>query len=371
MTILIYLLLAITGVILAITAAYLLLRGYGIKDFVIYSFSCLLIYLSGFIIIWLGSVLRNNLGILSSLISLTGYLIIYILTCIILFGIASVIPGMEFHKNIKPLNYYSLSLMTFIFIIVIWCFVSYAGSHEGMNGQMEPGLINRNFLPAPSEVISEGFEMLTKRYTEKPEKDFYINLWISIVRIMWGFGVAVALAVPLGILMGSFKQIEALFEPLFAFVRYMPPTAFIPLAIIWAPTIESVPSILIFIGVFFYLLVLIMDHVSNVQKELLETSYTLGANKLEVLTLVIYPAIMPGVVDSSKAMIGAAWTYLIAAELVGAGKGIGYTISIAQRYSQTGRVFVSIIIIGIIGIITNSLFELLYRWLFPWKRTER
>jgi len=368
---LIYLILAITGIILAITTAYFLMKGYGVKDFIVYSLSCLLVYLSGFAIIWLASLLRNNIGIFATLISLTGYMIIYILTCVIIFGIVSVIPGMEFHKNIKSLNYYSLSVMTFIFIIIIWCFVSYAGSHEGMKGQLERGLINRNFLPAPSEVLSEGFEMLSKRYIQKPEKDFYINLWTSIVRILWGFGVAVALAVPLGILMGSFKQIEALFEPLFAFIRYMPPTAFIPLAIIWAPTIESVPSILIFIGVFFYLLVLIMDHVANVPKELLETSYTLGANKLEVLTMVIYPAIMPGVVDSAKAMIGAAWTYLIAAELVGAGRGIGYTISIAQRYSQTDKVFVSIIIIGIIGIITNSLFELLYRWLFPWKRMGR
>jgi len=371
MATLIYLILAITGIILAAVAAYFLMKGYGIKDFIIYSLSCILIYLAGYGIIWAGSVLKDNIGIIASIISLTGYLIVYILTCLIIFGIVSVIPGMEFHKNIKSVNYYSLAGMTFIFIIILWCVVSYAGSHEGVNGEMERGLINRNFLPAPSEVISEGLDMLTKRNIERPEKDFYINLWTSIVRIMWGFGVAVALAVPLGILMGSFKQIEALFEPLFAFIRYMPPTAFIPLAIIWAPAIENIPSILIFTGVFFYLLVLIMDHVANVQKELLETSYTLGANKLEVLTMVIYPAIMPGVLDSAKAMIGAAWTYLIAAELVGAGKGIGYTISIAQRYSQTGRVFVSIIIIGIIGIITNSIFELLYRWLFPWKRTER
>ncbi|HPZ09433.1 MAG TPA: ABC transporter permease [Candidatus Eremiobacteraeota bacterium] len=355
-------------VFLAFIIAWLLIREYGLKDFVVYSFSCLFLYGVGFLLIYPPSVISNKLGliilIISYVISTAGYLLVYLLTCVILFGIVSSIPVMKFHKSITSINYYSLGVITFICILILWCFVSYVGSHEVSEGEMERGLINRIFLPSPGQVLSEARELLF-------QKEFYYHLFVSILRIMMGFGVAIALAIPLGILMGSFKPVEALFEPLFAFIRYMPPTAFIPLSIIWAPTINSVPSILIFIGVFFYLLVLIMDHVANVPGELLETSYTLGANKLEVLTMVIYPAVLPGILDSCKAMIGAAWTYLIAAELVGGGMGIGYIISTAQRYSQTSQVFVSIIVIGIIGIITNAIFDFLYRWLFPWKRMEK
>lgn len=479
-----YAIVGIFAIILAIIVAYFLIRGYGFKDFFIYSFASVIVYIIAFTILFISSFLDQNIFVMKILsygISAAAYFIIYTLTCVILFGIVSVLPNMEFQKNISSTSYYGLAVFTFIFLFIIWCLLSYVGSHES-KGKTEPGIISQKYLPSPTKVFSEAVRLLliptyeinnetikslegkitpdkleviktlrSKNYTKSElsglklvkitdevtnkvasvagysklkdleklknkifikenlltslktadfnkeeievifasvtevefsnddinlllkysatKMEFYYHLWVSIYRIFTGFGLAVVFAVPLGILMGSFKSIEAIFNPLFSFVRYMPPTAFISLLIIWT-AIDSVPAYLIFIGVFFYLLVLIMDHVANVPRELLETAYTLGAVKLEVLTMVIFPHALPGILDSCKAMIGAAWTYLIAAELVG-GMGIGYTIMKAQRFLRTPEVFVSIIVIGIIGIITNALFELAYRWLFPWKISEK
>jgi NitT/TauT family transport system permease protein len=111
---------------------------------------------------------------------------------------------------------------------------------------------------------------------------------------------------------------------------------------------------------------MIMDVTKNVSHDLIETSYTLGVSPRGVFRRIILPASMPGIVDALRIAFGWAWTYLVVAELVAAGSGLGYMIMQSQRFLKTSHIIVGIVLIGVIGILIDMLFKWLYVRMFPW-----
>ena len=111
---------------------------------------------------------------------------------------------------------------------------------------------------------------------------------------------------------------------------------------------------------------MVMDVTKNVAHDLIDTAYTLGVSRLGVFRRVILPASLPGIVDTLRIAFGWAWTYLVVAEIVAAGSGLGYMIMQSQRFLKTGNIIVGIIVIGIIGILIDVVFKWLYARMFPW-----
>ena len=215
------------------------------------------------------------------------------------------------------------------------------------------------FLPSPTTVLSALWTMLT-------QNDFLVDIWASTYRIFLGFAISAVVGVPLGILIGSFRSFQALFEHPISFARYLPASAFIPLLIVWLGLRDSEKVAIIIIGSFFQLTLLVADISAGVPKELLNIAYTLGASRWQVFTRVLVPATLPGVVDTLRIIIGWAWTYLIVAELVAAQSGIGHVILEASRFSATDQIIAGILTIGVLGLITDSLVRVLHRVLFPY-----
>jgi NitT/TauT family transport system permease protein len=241
----------------------------------------------------------------------------------------------------------ALTLASFAVILGIWSVLSYTG------------LVEPFFLPSPSSVAESLYRMFA-------EENFVADVWASTYRIVLGFLIAAAIAVPLGIAIGSFRAAQAFFEPVIAAVRYMPASAFIPLLIIWFGIGDTEKVAVIFIGTFFPLALMIADVSANVPKELLNISYTLGASRWQVFRRVLLPACWPGIVDNLRIGIGWAWTYLIVAELVAASTGIGHVILPASRFLETERIIGGILTIGALGLATDALFRWLYKILFPY-----
>jgi NitT/TauT family transport system permease protein len=198
------------------------------------------------------------------------------------------------------------------------------------------------------------------------QNSFLYDVWASSYRILLGFAISAVVGVPLGILMGSFRSVQALFEPLISFARYLPASAFIPLLILWIGLDDSEKVAIIIIGSVFQLTLMVANVSAEVHKELLHIAYTLGASRWQVFTRVLIPASLPGVVDTLRIIIGWAWTYLIVAELVGAESGIGHVILAAQRTGYTEEIIGGILTIGVLGVITDVFFRLLHRALFPY-----
>jgi len=225
-------------------------------------------------------------------------------------------------------------------------------------------LVSPIFLPSPGAVLAELQDQATSGV-------LWQDLWASVYRIMVGWFISTALAVPIGVLMGNFRFFEGLFEPFVDLVRYMPAVAFVPLTILWLGVGDTQKFAILFIGVFFQQVLLIMDNVKTVPRDMIQVSYTFGLSRWEILRSVILPAAMPGIWDTFRITVGWAWTYLVVAELVAANVGLGYRIMRAQRFLETDQIILGILIIGLLGLLTDYLFKWSYRRLFPWALQSR
>ena len=168
----------------------------------------------------------------------------------------------------------------------------------------------------------------------------------------------------LGIIMGTFAAAESFFNPFVSAWRYLPAPAFIPILLMWLGTGEGPKLALLFIGVVFFLITLVMDYTRQVRIELIETSLTLGASEKQVLWTVIVPAVMPNVVVAMRQMLAVSWTYLVIAEIVASTTGIGAMMMRARRFLHTDEIMAGILVIGILGLLFDVLFRWLHRWFF-------
>ena len=131
---------------------------------------------------------------------------------------------------------------------------------------------------------------------------------------------------------------------------------------IWDPSKIAI----IFIGTFFQMVLMVAEDVRRVPAAQVEAAQTMGANRSELIEKVIFPSAKPALLDTMRITMGWAWTYLVVAELVAANSGLGYAILRAQRFLQTDTIFAGIIVIGLIGLVTDQLFRWGHRRAFPW-----
>ncbi|BAU05320.1 binding-protein-dependent transport systems inner membrane component [Fischerella sp. NIES-3754] len=221
------------------------------------------------------------------------------------------------------------------------------------------GLISPLFLPSLGQVLGAFQRLLVSG-------DLQTDTAFSLFRVSVGFLLVTVVSVPLGLLMGAFASVRALLEPIIGIVRYMPAPAFIPLLILYFGVEETSKIMLIFIGNVFFNILMVMDAVKFVPKELLDTTYTLGANKRQILLQVIFPFILPTVINACRVNMAGAWNLVIVSELVAATEGLGRRISVAQRFLKTDEIFASLIVIGLIGLVFDLLFQLLLRISCKW-----
>jgi NitT/TauT family transport system permease protein len=250
-------------------------------------------------------------------------------------------------------HYTAVAIGSVALLFGIWAVLSYGGF-------VHPSY----FLPTPTEVLTSAARMTLDGTLAE-------NAWASISVIVTGWALAALLAVPFGILMGSFKFFEALFEPVVNFVRYLPVSAMIPLLILYIGLGFEEKVAVIFLGTFFQLVLMVADVAAHVPKDLIDSAYTLGTSRVRVVTHVLIPATLPGVMDNLRITIGWAWTYLIVAELVAAEKGLGIMILESQRGLRTDRIFVGLVTIGLLGFLSDVIFKWLHRALLPWSPRVR
>jgi NitT/TauT family transport system permease protein len=221
------------------------------------------------------------------------------------------------------------------------------------------GYVSPTFLADPAAMLREGWNLLAQHGFAK---DILITIW----RVLGGFALAAAIGIPLGMAMGAYKPVEAFFEPFISFSRYLPASAFIPLLILWAGTGEAQKLLVIFVGSFFQIVLMVAVAVGNTRRDLVEAAYTLGASDRAIVTRVLLPAAAPEIAEISRLVLGWAWTYVIVAELIGASSGIGHMIMDSQALLNTGQIIFGIVVIGVIGLVSDYLFKAINRRSFPW-----
>lgn len=243
---------------------------------------------------------------------------------------------------------FALGLVSPIVLFGAWCGLSYGG------------FAPPDFLPSPTEVLRGILQLFI-------EHDLWTAIVISSRRIGIAFLLASAVALPLGVLMGSFEAVNRLFEPVVAPLRYMPISAFIPLLILWFGIYEKQKIAFLFLGVFVYLLPVVVTAIRSVPEELVQTALTLGASKFQVIRTVLVPAALPEICDSFRVMNAISWTYVILAEAVNPEHGLGYMVELARTHHKASWSFAGLFVIGGIGLITDSAIRLFWNVAFRWK----
>jgi NitT/TauT family transport system permease protein len=241
----------------------------------------------------------------------------------------------------------ALGVTFFALFVAAWAFATLGG------------FVSPTFLADPATMLREGWSLLAQHGFAK---DIGITIW----RVFGGFLIAAAIGVPLGLAMGAYKPVEAFFEPFVSFSRYLPASAFIPLLILWAGTGETQKLLVIFVGSFFQIVLMVAVVVGNVRRDLVEAAYTLGASHGGIVKRVLLPASAPEIAEILRLVLGWAWTYVIVAELIGSSSGIGHMIIDSQALLATGQIIFGIIVIGVIGLISDFLFKAANRHLFSW-----
>ncbi len=227
--------------------------------------------------------------------------------------------------------------------------------------------VNPIYLPAPHEVARSFYTA----FTTPPERqgDYWLHesLWHSCRVIFWGFAYASLLAIPLGVLCGTFSLFSRLFEPFVDFVRYMPAPVFGALAVAVFGLADAPKVTIIFIGTFFQMVLVVANTTRQVDTALLQAAQTLGADNRRLLTHVVVPGALPSLYRDMRVLIGWAWTYLVVAELIGEKSGISAFIYQQQRYRHFDNVYASIVMIGLIGLACDQLLARVGKYLFPWE----
>jgi len=253
--------------------------------------------------------------------------------------------------NLSQGTSFALGLVSPIVLFGAWCGLTYGG------------FAPPDFLPSPTEVLRGILQLFI-------EHDLWGAILISSRRIGIAFLLASAIALPLGVLMGAFEAVNRLFEPVVSPLRYMPISAFIPLLILWFGIYEKQKIAFLFLGVFVYLLPVVVTAIRAVPEELVQTALTLGASKWQVIRTVLVPAALPEICDSFRVMNAISWTYVILAEAVNPEHGLGYMVELARTHHRASWSFAGLLVIGGIGLLTDFLIRLVSSLLFRWREAS-
>lgn len=251
-------------------------------------------------------------------------------------------------KDIPPRSRLALGFVSWAIVILVWI------------GLTHWEVLPPFSLPKPLGVMRAFGKLWT-------EYDLLGNVVESWWRIAQAFFWCAVVAIPLGILMASFRWLFELINPVAAPMRAMPLTAFLPAFIALFGMDETMKVAFLWFGMFFYLLAVVVEEVNRVDNALLETAYTLGAKRRHALWL-MFRASFPAIFSSFRILYDIGWTYVILAEMVNARKGVGYMVEAARKVLDFERVYAGIIAIGIAAFLFRFLLTFLERKLFPWRQ---
>ncbi len=259
----------------------------------------------------------------------------------------------RFNTNWEPVGSVKLafSASLFLLFLIVWVLLVQGG-------------INPIFLPSPQAVGHAFHELYFNN-------NFIGDLGVSIYRVGVGFICSALIAIPIGVLAGSFAAVRSTVEPFLGFIRYMPATAFIPLLVLWIGIGDLQKFSVIFAGTFCHLTLLISASTGRVPTAYIESAIMLQGARWKILRLVIWPAARPGIFDDLRVVLGWAWTYIVVAEMVAAKSGVGYVILKASRFLDTATMFVGILSIGLVGLLSDVALGYLKKKLFPYLQRSR
>jgi ABC-type nitrate/sulfonate/bicarbonate transport system permease component len=255
----------------------------------------------------------------------------------------------------------ALGLVPILLLLLFWWVLT--------RGIPEERVLGPTILPSPAEVVESLRDLLST--SDQENRSLFDHIGISLRRVALGFLLALAIVVPLGIVMGAFGSVRATFNPIMTASGYIPIATLVPLTMSWfgIDEIQKVVFLAMAFGIF--LLPMVVKAIDSVPDVFLRTAYTLGAGRWQVIRRVLVPIAMPDIWHSMRLAFGVGWTYLVLAEVVVKAGGLGDLIETARRRALSGRVYLAIVVITLIAWAADLGWDRLGRALFPYKGDRR
>ena len=239
---------------------------------------------------------------------------------------------------LAPTRFWRLSAAGAVSFLALWSAVALSG------------LTSREFMPAPWDVLMRFGQLLVTPFAGYR---LHEHLLSSLQRFGMGFGLAVLVGIPLGLLMAWFRWVDRIVTPAFEAVRFVAPIAWVPFAALWFGTGIGGPVLIIFMGAFPPVLINTYRGAKQVDRKYIEASQMLGASSYRAMTEVLLPAAVPSIVAGLRISAGLGWQSLVGAELIVASSGVGYLMVKGQAAISTATVMCGMAAIGVVGILID------------------
>ncbi len=222
------------------------------------------------------------------------------------------------------------------------------------------GLVSPALIPTPWDVLTRFWSLLW-------QGSLAMDILMSTQRVVIGVALGIALAVPVGFLLGWYRQVRAFIDPLINFFRALPPIALIPLVIVYFGIGEPAKVVILFYASFFAGIIVMYEGIAQISPIFVRVARTLGASDGEIFRKVIVPMSVPHVLTALRVALGVAWATLVASELIAAQQGLGAVIQDAAAFFQLDILYVGIICIGFVALAMDTALRAVTRRLVSWQ----
>ncbi len=231
-------------------------------------------------------------------------------------------------------------------------------------GLVSSGLVHKAFLGSPETVSIAAWKLIS-------DGALYKHTTASASRVLMGFALSSTAAIILGLAMGVWRPLKAVFDPIVSLIRPLPSLSWIPLSMMWLGIGEEQKYAIVFMGTLAPTLVFVVDATRRVDPLLIRAARNLGANQVRVLWEVVLPGALPSILSALKVTMALAWACIISAEMVGATRGLGFLIWNAKDWANIAQVIVGMLAISLTVLVLDIIYRLVERRLTPWRRNER
>jgi NitT/TauT family transport system permease protein len=263
---------------------------------------------------------------------------------------------LQIREEIPAWQGWVLGAIPIVLLLLVWFAMTL--------GEAEQRMISPTILPSPGEVVASFPSLWFERALTR-------QVMVSLGRVVMGFALGVALAFPLGLLMGSFTKIGAMFNPLAVFGAYLPIPALVPLTLSLLGTGELQKVGFLALAFLVYLLPLIAGAVEKVDDVYLKTAFTLGATRWQIVTKVLLGISWADIYQALRLGFGVGWSYILLAEIIDSERGLGGIIIMAQRRGPREHIYLVLLVIVGLAFLTDKLWAALGRFLFPYRQEGR
>ena len=232
-------------------------------------------------------------------------------------------------------------------IVAVWYAIHYSG------------LVNPALVPTPHAVAARFAELAGQRLPK--------DIWMSTQRVFLGVVLGILLAVPVGFVLGWYREVRRFIDPLLNFFRALPPIALIPLVIVYFGIEETAKVVILFYAAFFAGVIVMYEGIAQISPIYVRVARTLGARDFEIFLKVIVPLTVPHMLTALRVALGVAWATLVASELIAAQQGLGSLIQNAASFFQLDIIYVGIICIGFIALAMDVALRMVARRMVAWQ----